>query len=152
MISELSPALDLDLDRTFLPTGRLRQITRVTELLGTRIVGEVDLGPTHWVYADHLPGDPIFPGCLLIEAAGQLVALWAWENGQRGKPRFVRVQAEFREPVGPATTRLVLRAQVRRKRHLHFASVSISTDGHEVAVVTTVLAVLAETVLPVCLD
>lgn len=133
-----------DVDRTFLPTGHMRQITRVTEVAGPSIVGEVDLGSGHWVYAEHLPGDPIFPGCLLIEAAGQLVALWAWANGQRGKPRLVRVGAEFREPVLPVTPRLVLSAHVVRKRHLHFATVTIRNagDGAEVAVVTTVLAVI----------
>jgi len=133
-----------DVDRTFLPTGHMRQITRVTGVSGASIVGEVDLGAGHWVYREHLPGDPIFPGSLLVEAAGQLVALWAWANGQRGKPRLVRVGAEFRQPVTPATTRLVLEAHVVRKRHLHFASVRIRTasDGVEVAVVTTVLAVV----------
>lgn len=133
-----------DVDRTFLPTGHMRQITRVTEISGASIVGEVDLGSGHWVYAEHLPGDPIFPGSLLVEAAGQLVALWAWANGQRGKPRLVRVGAEFREPVMPVTPRLILTAHVVRKRHLHFATVTIRTagDGAEVAVVTTVLAVI----------
>jgi 3-hydroxymyristoyl/3-hydroxydecanoyl-(acyl carrier protein) dehydratase len=133
-----------DVDGTFLPTGHMRQIARVTKVSGASIVGEVDLGSGHWVYAEHLPGDPIFPGCLLVEAAGQLVALWAWANGLRGKPRLVRVGAEFREPVTPVTSGLILTAHVVRKRHLHFASVTIRTadDGVEVAVVTTVLAVL----------
>jgi 3-hydroxymyristoyl/3-hydroxydecanoyl-(acyl carrier protein) dehydratase len=133
-----------DVDRTFLPTGHMRQITRVTEVTGALIIGEVDLGAAHWVYGEHLPGDPIFPGSLLIEAAGQLVALWAWANGQRGKPRLVRVGAEFRGAVMPMTTSLILEAQVVRKRHLHFASVRIRSadDGMEVAVVTTVLAVI----------
>lgn len=133
-----------DVDRTFLPTGHMRQVTRVTAVEGASIVGEVDLGSGHWVYAEHLPGDPIFPGSLLIEAAGQLVALWAWANGQRGKPRLVRVGAEFREPVMPTTARLVLEAHVVRKRHLHFATVTIRSAGDRVdlAVVTTVLAVV----------
>jgi 3-hydroxymyristoyl/3-hydroxydecanoyl-(acyl carrier protein) dehydratase len=140
---QLSPTMP-DVDRTFLPTGHMRQITRVTEVAGALIVGEVELGADHWVYAEHLPDDPIFPGSLLIEAAGQLVALWAWANGQRGKPRLVRVGAEFREPVMPLTLGLVLEARVVRKRHLHFASVTIRTaeEGVEVAVVTAVLAVL----------
>jgi 3-hydroxymyristoyl/3-hydroxydecanoyl-(acyl carrier protein) dehydratase len=143
MDSANSSSVCPDVDLTFLPTGHMRQITRVTEVSGASIVGEVDLGAGHWVYAEHLPGDPIFPGCLLVEAAGQLVALWAWANGQRGKPRLVRVGAEFREPVTPSTARLVLEAHVVRKRHLHFATVTIRTgDRLEVAVVTTVLAVV----------
>jgi 3-hydroxymyristoyl/3-hydroxydecanoyl-(acyl carrier protein) dehydratase len=135
----------LDIDRTFLPIGRMRQIARVTELAGETIVGEVDLGSTHWVFPEHFPDDPIFPGVLMIEAAGQLVALWAWANGERGKPRLVRTGASFHAPVGPQIGALLLKGQVRRKRHLHFATVEISAAGVCVASVEAVLAVLPAT-------
>src|SRR5712691_4417211 len=99
----------IDLEATFLPVGQMRQISRVTPLKGAAITGEVDLSAGHWVYAQHFPGDPIFPGTLLIEAAGQLVALWAWAQGQRGRPRLVRTSAEFHFPVGPTHDHLLLR-------------------------------------------
>jgi len=89
------------------------------------IDAEVDLGPYHWVFPQHFPGDPIFPGTLMIEAAGQLVALWAWAHGQRGRPRLVRTGAEFHSPVGPTESHLLLPAELRRKRHLHFATIQI---------------------------
>lgn len=132
----------MDLDATFLPVAQMRQISRVTELAGPAITGEVDLGAEHWVYAQHFPGDPIFPGTLMIEAAGQLVALWAWGNGQRGRPRLVRANAEFHSPVSRSEPRLALRGQVRRKRHLYFATISVRAADGEVASVTVVLAVL----------
>ena len=137
-----APPSLLDIDTTFLPVGQMRQVSRVTERAGAVIVGEVDLGPEHWVYDQHFPGDPIFPGTLMIEAAGQLVALWAWAGGQRGRPRLVRTSAEFHSPVQRSAPLLLLRAEVRRKRHLHFATISISVAGLEVATVTAVLAVL----------
>jgi 3-hydroxymyristoyl/3-hydroxydecanoyl-(acyl carrier protein) dehydratase len=135
----------IDIESTFLPVAQMRQISRVTELTEATIVGEVDLGPHHWVYAQHFPGDPIFPGTLIIEAAGQLVALWAWANGQRGRPRLVRTSAEFCSPVGVGEPRIQLRGEVRRKRNLHFATLSVSAAGTEVATVTAVLAVLPAT-------
>ena len=138
----LPPPSVLDLDRTFLPVSQMRQISRVTRLDGPVIHGEVDLGTEHWVYPQHFPGDPIFPGTLLIEAAGQLVALWAWANGERGRPRLVRVEAEFRGPVRRTEPRLTLRAEVRRKRNLCFGSVSVETASGEVASVKAVLTVL----------
>lgn len=138
-----SPATNLvDIDASFLPVGKMRQIARVTELQGPVIAGEVDLGAEHWVYAQHFPGDPIFPGTLMIEAAGQLVALWAWAQGQRGRPRLVRTSAEFSSPVGPTESCLLLRAQVRRKRHLHFATIQLRVTGAQVGTVEAVLAVL----------
>ena len=133
----------IDLDTTFLPVAEMRQITRVTSLNGAGIEGEVDLGPDHWVWPQHFPTDPIFPGTLLIEAAGQLIALWAWSQGQRGRPRLVRTGAEFHSPVGQWAPSLLLKGEVRRKRHLNFGSVQISSEGTLVATVEAVLVVLA---------
>jgi 3-hydroxymyristoyl/3-hydroxydecanoyl-(acyl carrier protein) dehydratase len=103
----------------------MRQISRVTKVAEALLDAEVDLGPYHWVFPQHFPGDPIFPGTLMIEAAGQLVALWAWAQGQRGRPRLVCTGAEFHSPVGPTESHLLLRAEVRRKRHLHIATIQI---------------------------
>ena len=135
----------VDLDTPFLPIGQMRQISRVTELAGATIVAEVDLGPDHWVYPQHFPGDPVLPGSLIVEAAGQLVALWAWAGGDRGRPRLLRANAEFRLPVGPAQPRLVLRGDVTRKRNMHFASVTVEVGGVQVAAVSVVLAVIPGT-------
>lgn len=132
----------IDLEGTFLPIAQMRQISRVTELDGAVIRGEVDLGAEHWVYPQHFPGDPIFPGTLMIEAAGQLVALWAWANGERGRPRLVRVQAEFRCPVGRGEQRLALRGEVRRKRNLCFGKVAVEAAAGEVASISAVLVIL----------
>lgn len=133
----------IDLDTTFLPVAQMRQITRVTGVEGGGIQGEVELGPDHWVWRQHFPGDPIFPGTLLIEAAGQLIALWAWAQGQRGKPRLVRTSAEFHSPVGQWTPSLHLKGEVRRKRHLNFGRVEIFSEETLVATVEGVLVVLA---------
>jgi 3-hydroxymyristoyl/3-hydroxydecanoyl-(acyl carrier protein) dehydratase len=132
----------IDLETTFIPVGQMRQISRVTDLEGGVISGELDLGAEHWVYPQHFPGDPIFPGTLMIEAAGQLVALWAWAQGQRGRPRLVRASAEFHSPVGPTNEQLLLRAEVRRKRHLNFATIGVWATGIQVATLEAVLAVL----------
>jgi len=141
----ISPSASvMDIDATFLPVGHMRQISRVTKLAEAVIDAEVDLGPYHWVFPQHFPGDPIFPGTLMIEAAGQLVALWAWAHGQRGRPRLVRTGAEFHSPVGPTESHLLLRAEVRRKRHLHFATIQIWAAETRVATVEAVLAVLPE--------
>ena len=138
----LAPTGLIDLDGTFLPVGRMRQIARVIDLEGDTIRGQMTLGRDHWVWPEHFPGDPVFPGTLLIEAAGQLLALWAWAEGSRGRPRLIRTGAEFHNPVGTQVTHLDLQAQVRRKRHLYFGSIRVSSGDLEVATVDAVLAVL----------
>jgi len=135
----------IDIDATYLPIQLMRQIARVTVLDGPTITGEVDLGSAHWVYAQHFPGDPIFPGALIIEAAGQIVALWAWSDGQRGRPRLVKTTAEFRAPVEIEDPVLLVDAVVRRKRHLNFAEVTVRTPRQVVANITLVLAVVPAT-------
>lgn len=140
MISAL-PSL-VDLDATFPPVAQMRQITRGSSLKGASIMAEVELGSEHWVYAQHFPDDPIFPGTLMIEAAGQLVALWAWAAGHRGRPRLVRTRADFHRPVSATTPRLELRGEVRAKRHLQFGNVELFAGEQEVATVEVVLAIL----------
>lgn len=134
----------IDIDATFLPVAEMRQVSRVTQLEGAAIAGEMDLGEGHWVYAQHLPHDPIFPGSLMIEAAGQVVALWAWAGGQRGRPRLVRTSAEFHSPVGPGSPRLRLCAVVRHKRTLNFGAVAVWDGAIQVASVDVILAVLPQ--------
>ncbi|MGH7492626.1 MAG: 3-hydroxyacyl-ACP dehydratase FabZ family protein [bacterium] len=135
----------IDIEATFLPIELMRMVSRVTHLLDGAIIAECDLGPQHWVYPYHFPDDPIFPGSLIIEAAGQVVALWAWAEGQRGDPRLVRANAEFRAPVQAEDSKLLIEAKVRRKRHLNFAEVTVQTPRQEVATASLVLAVVEAT-------
>lgn len=132
----------IDIETTFLPVGQMRQIARVAGIDNGIIRGEMDLDADHWVWPQHFPGDPIFPGTLLIEAAGQLVALWAWAQGVRGRPRLVRTGAEFHNPVDRWTPGLRLVGEVRRKRHLFFGKVQIFSSETPVATVDAVLVVL----------
>lgn len=132
----------IELDATFIPVAQMRQISRVTSLDGARIAADVELGAEHWVYAQHFPKDPIFPGSFMIEAAGQLIALWAWAQGLRGHPRLVRANAEFYRPVTPPIVRLGLRGEVRAKRHLQFGKVDLFAGTTQVASVNAVLAVV----------
>ena len=136
------PATLRDLDATFLPIDRMRQLSRVVRLEGAQIAAEMEIGPDHWVYPQHFPGDPIFPGTLIIEAAGQLVALWAWGNGHRGRPRLVRTKAAFHHPVTRDILCLELVAEVQGKRHLQFGRIEVAAGGVRIASIEAVLAIL----------
>jgi 3-hydroxymyristoyl/3-hydroxydecanoyl-(acyl carrier protein) dehydratase len=116
----------------------------VTALDGAGIQGEVDLDEDHWVWRLHFPCDPIFPGTLIIEAAGQLLALWAWAHDLRGRPRLVRAGAEFHHPVHPGGPSLTLTAEVRRKRGMCFGTIRVAAGPTEVATVDAVLVVLSD--------
>jgi 3-hydroxymyristoyl/3-hydroxydecanoyl-(acyl carrier protein) dehydratase len=132
----------IDLEETFLPVGRMRQISRVTGLDGVAITAEMELGPDHWVWPEHFPDDPIFPGTLMLEAAGQLVALWAWAKGKRGRPRLVRVTGEFSAPVHPGTEFLLLEGVVKQKRQAYFGTIQLTSGDLTVGTVEIALVVL----------
>ena len=134
----------INLDETFLPIGQMRQITSVTVFEGGAIECEMALPSTYWPFPVHFPDDPILPGSLIIEAAGQVTALWAWANGQRGKPRMVKTTAEFWAPAGPEDVKLVFKAMVKRKQNMNFGSVSVLRNGEEIAKVENCIVVVKE--------
>jgi 3-hydroxymyristoyl/3-hydroxydecanoyl-(acyl carrier protein) dehydratase len=143
LFAEPAPTSLIDVDATFLPVGHMRQISRVTQLQDSTIVGEMELPADHWVWPEHFPGDPVFPGTLLLEGAGQLVALWAWASGRRGRPRLVRISGHFHHPVDPGAGYLLLKGDVQRKRQLYFGSVQVFWGDICIATIEAVLTVLA---------
>ncbi len=53
------------------------------------IAGFKDLRRDDWWARGHIPGDPLFPGCLMVEAAAQLASFFYREAlGDRGAPFF----------------------------------------------------------------
>jgi 3-hydroxymyristoyl/3-hydroxydecanoyl-(acyl carrier protein) dehydratase len=132
-----------ELDAVYLPVHQMLQIDRVCEIDGSRLICEMDLDE-HWVFPMHFPSDPIFPGSLLIEAAGQAVAIWAWENGLRGKPRMVKVQATFENPVLPEDHVVILSGTVRQRKNICMGRVELTAGGKKVAEIHPVLIIVPE--------
>jgi 3-hydroxymyristoyl/3-hydroxydecanoyl-(acyl carrier protein) dehydratase len=128
-----------DLAAVYLPVGQMLQIDRTLEVTGDRIECEVDLGG-HWVFPLHFPKDPIFPACLMIEGAGQAIAIWAWHNRMPGLPRLVRVEASFASAAGPEDGVLSLRGKLRRRLNLCRGVVELFCGERLVATVEETLA------------
>jgi 3-hydroxymyristoyl/3-hydroxydecanoyl-(acyl carrier protein) dehydratase len=106
-----------DLGAVYLPVGQMLQIDRTVAISGDQVECEIDLNG-HWVFPLHFPKDPIFPACLMIEGAGQAIAIWAWHHRMPGLPRLVRVDASFASAAGPEDGILTVRGKMRRRLHL----------------------------------
>jgi 3-hydroxymyristoyl/3-hydroxydecanoyl-(acyl carrier protein) dehydratase len=128
-----------DLARVYLPVKQMLQIDRVLEVTGDCVRCEMDL-PQHWVFPLHFPNDPIFPACLMIEAAGQAIAIWAWHNQVPGLPRLARVKASFESAVKPEDGLLSFVGRVRRRRNICVGSVELFCGTRRVAEVEETLA------------
>ena len=132
-----------DLGAVFLPIGNMLQIDRVTDASDAHITCELDLAE-HWVFPMHFPNDSIFPGSLLIEAAGQAVAIWGWHQGLRGKPRMANVSAEFSSPIVPTDLVVTFNARVRQRKNMCLGKVEITAAGRKTAAVQTMIVILPE--------
>lgn len=128
-----------DLAAVYLPVGQMLQIDRVLEVSATSIRCEVDL-KDHWVFPLHFPGDPIFPACLMIEAAGQAIAIWAFHHRMEGQPRLARVKSSFFHAVRPGAGSLQIVGKLRRRGKICVGAVELLLDETRVAEVEETLA------------
>ena len=133
------PYLRADLAKVYLPVGQMLQIDRATEVSDNTIRCEVDLN-NHWVFPLHFPGDPIFPACLMIEAAGQAIAIWAFHHQVAGQPRLARVKASFSSAVRPTDGVLSMEGQMRRRGKIVIGRVKLFVGDRPVAEVEETLA------------
>ena len=132
-----------DLAQVYLPVGQMLQIDRVLEVTGDTIRCEMDL-KGHWVFPLHFPGDPIFPACLTIEAAGQAIAIWAFHHQVAGQPRLARVKASFSREVRPDDGVLLLVGKVRRRGVVCIGTVQLFVNEQLAAEVEETLAWVRE--------
>jgi 3-hydroxymyristoyl/3-hydroxydecanoyl-(acyl carrier protein) dehydratase len=115
------------------------QLDRVTQIGETSIQCEIDMAG-HWVFPLHFPKDPIFPACLMIEAAGQAIATWAWHFQVPGLPRLARVKASFASAVRPEDGILSAFGRIRRRRNICVGQVQLACGDRLVAEIEETLA------------
>lgn len=127
------------LAQVYLPVEQMLQMDRVMEITKEGIRSEMDL-TGHWVFPLHFPKDPIFPACLMIEAAGQAIAIWAWHHRVPGKPRLARVSASFSSAVREDDGVLSFVGRIRQRRNICVGTVELFCGSRPVATVEETLA------------
>jgi 3-hydroxymyristoyl/3-hydroxydecanoyl-(acyl carrier protein) dehydratase len=127
------------LAQVYLPVEQMLQIDRVMDVSADGVNCELDL-LRHWVFPLHFPKDPIFPACLMIEAAGQAIAIWAWHHEVPGNPRLARVSASFESGVRPDDGILSFIGKIRRRKNICVGAIELFCGERRVAEVQETLA------------
>jgi len=94
-----------------------RFVDEVTELASLRrALGAVTFARGHRVFDGHLPGDPIVPGVILVEALAQLSGLCLLRGGESAVRGFLAdvARMRFRRLVRP-DERVVLRTELVKR-------------------------------------
>ncbi len=133
-----------ELLQTFLPHGPMLQVHRILSIEHDLILAERRVSEEDWFFPVHFPKDPIFPGSLLIEGAGQVVAMWGWNAGLRGKPRLVKTSAEFRNPVFPQDQLLTYAGRVKKRNNICIGTVEITVKDRPIGTISATIVVLKD--------
>ncbi|MGF1465752.1 MAG: 3-hydroxyacyl-ACP dehydratase FabZ [Sandaracinaceae bacterium] len=104
-------------------------------------------------FPGHFPGQPIFPGGLILEAMAQLTGVLAYasepfDNAQKVMYFLGVEEAKFRRPAVPGD-RLVLDVEVRHRRsNIWKVDASATVDGNVVATAKLLTALTEKADIP----
>lgn len=105
-------------------------VDRVLELDGAGARAVKQISWSEPCFQGHFPGQPIFPGVLVIEALAQTCAIWLNRGGNEGLPIFAGIdKARFRRRVQPGESlELAVRFLSERKGFYTFQA-EASVEG-----------------------
>ena len=108
----------------FLMFDRITQIE--TDGKGGKIVAEQDIRLDAWYFQCHMPGDPVQPGCLGVDAIWQLLGYYCVWRGALGTGRALGcAEISFNGQIRPYNKIVRFEADVRRFSRLKESGASV---------------------------
>lgn len=106
-----------------------------------KIIAEQDIRLDSWYFQCHLPGDPVQPGCLGLDAIWQLLGFYCVRRGALGSGRALGCgEVIFSGQIRPFSRLVRYEVDIRRFTHLKESGASIvigegiiSVDGETIA-------------------
>lgn len=105
-----------------LPSAPLLMLDRIVDIQADGgqygrgyAIAELDINPTSWFFKHHFRGDPVMPGCFLIESLWQLTGFHLAWSGYPGKGRVLESgRTRFIDPVQENEQTLTVSIHVRK--------------------------------------
>ena len=102
-----------------------------------RIRAELDIRPDLWFFKCHFIGDPVMPGCLGLDALGQLIGFYLTWLRLPGRGRALGAgEVKFTGEVGPdaklVTYEIDIKRVIRRKLVMAVGDGRVLVDGREI--------------------
>ena len=130
-----SPMRPDDKRRLRLDDRELRADVQAQSLRQRVIVAEQDIRLDAWYFQCHLPGDPVQPGCLGVDAIWQLLGFYAALRGAKGSGRALgSKEIEFFGQIRPHNRVVEYLVKVRRYSELPAARSSLVVGTGEIRV------------------
>ncbi|MHB8909636.1 MAG: bifunctional 3-hydroxydecanoyl-ACP dehydratase/trans-2-decenoyl-ACP isomerase [Syntrophales bacterium] len=128
-----------------LPAPPFLMVDRIIEICGDgrqgRIVAEQEIRLDSWYFQCHMPGDPVQPGCLSVDAIWQLLGFYCVWRGGLGSGRALGCgEVVFSGQIRPFNRCVRYEVDVRRFTQLKesgacivIAEGTVSVDGEKIA-------------------
>jgi 3-hydroxyacyl-[acyl-carrier-protein] dehydratase len=124
-------------------------IDRILELEHmVRAVGFKNVTANEPFFTGHFPGNPLFPGVLMIEAMAQLGGTMILEPGdwQRRIPYLAGIdKCKFRRPVIPGDRLMMEVKMLRHRKNIGWVEASSTVDGQHVCSAELMFSIVTDT-------
>ena len=127
-----------------LPEPPMLMMDRVTEISADggphgrgHVAAELDVHPDLWFFACHFPGDPVMPGCLMLDGLWQLAGFNLGWRGMQGRGRALGAgEVKLSGMVTPSVSRVTYHVEfsrvIDRRLKMGIADGRMLADGEEV--------------------
>lgn len=124
-----------------LPSGPLLMLDRIVDIQSKGgqydrgyAIAELDIDPSHWYFQHHFRGDPIMPGCFLVESLWQLAGFHMTWSGHKGRGRVLdsgrtRFNQLIKKEKKKVTISICIRKLINRDNPICIANGEMSTDN-----------------------
>ena len=110
-----------------------------------KIIAEQDIHIDAWYFQCHMPGDPVQPGCLCVDAIWQLLGFYCIWSGAVGSGRALGCsEVSFNGQIRPFNKRVRYEIDIRRYSRLKESGASVVIGNGQIYVDDELIATVAQ--------